>query len=404
MINTQEYIITELKKTLEKMIILSSRRLDNLVAIVLGIIVSKSTILSNISEELNDFYSTAKEESKIKRIQRFLTNKKINPEHTYEYFAYKLLKNYKNHSKRIYIIFDHTTIKDKFVILQFSLKIGKRAVPLWYKVFKYKEKGNKNFKHVKEGLNFIYSITKEYDYEVIVLADRGFKSIDLFKYIDEVLKFKYCIRCTKDLGIEIDGKSKIKKLQDINTLKNKTKHLTGIKLTAQKYLCNIAICKAEDKEDTWYIANNLEKPLSIREYKKRFDIEEMFKDFKSGGFNLEDTWSKNIHYVKMLYFCVYIAYCWMITLGTSCTKDRKNRIISTTKRLKGKQVRIYSIFRSGLKWFKRCYYQCKKKYHLKTVFTLYEGQHQILLLTKYTVILLVISIYIFLHILIYLNI
>ncbi|MBS4534334.1 hypothetical protein GOQ29_01735, partial [Clostridium sp. D2Q-14] len=52
----------------------------------------------------------AKEESKIKRMQRFLTNKNINPEYTYEYFTYKLFKNYKNHSKKIYIIFDHTTI------------------------------------------------------------------------------------------------------------------------------------------------------------------------------------------------------------------------------------------------------------------------------------------------------
>ncbi|MBS4535216.1 hypothetical protein GOQ29_06235 [Clostridium sp. D2Q-14] len=57
MINTQEHIITELKETLEKMIILSLRCLDNLVAIVLDIIISQSTILSNIAQELNDFYS-----------------------------------------------------------------------------------------------------------------------------------------------------------------------------------------------------------------------------------------------------------------------------------------------------------------------------------------------------------
>lgn len=373
MIYDQEYITTELKKTLEKMLILSSTRLNNLVAIVIGIIAAKSVVLSQISQELKDSYSSGTEESKIKRLYRFLTNKGINAEKSYEFFAYKLLKTYKNHSKKVYIIFDHTTIEDKFVILQFSLKIGKRAVPLWYKVFKYKEDGNKNFKHVKEGLRFIHSIITPYNYKVIILADRGFKSVDLFKFIDEDLNWEYCIRCTKDLGISIDGRDKIKKLEDISPLKGKAKHFYNIKLTSQGYNCNMSVCKSEGSEDTWFIANNLKEPLAIREYKKRFDIEEMFKDFKSGGFNLEDTWSLNIHYIRMLYFCISIAYCWMITLGTSCTKDKKNKIVGATKTLKGKQVRIYSLFRAGITWFKRCYNSLKSKYYLKIIFTLYEA-------------------------------
>ena len=38
MINDQDYITTELKKTLEKMIILSTPRLNNLIAIIIGLI------------------------------------------------------------------------------------------------------------------------------------------------------------------------------------------------------------------------------------------------------------------------------------------------------------------------------------------------------------------------------
>ena len=135
MINDQEYITTELKKTLEKMIILSTPRLNNLIAMIIGIITSQSVILSKISQELKDCYSLGTEESKIKRLQRFLSNKAINPEKLYEFFAYKLLQKYKFKSKSIYIIFDHTTIDDRFVILQFSLKVGKRAIPLWFKLF-----------------------------------------------------------------------------------------------------------------------------------------------------------------------------------------------------------------------------------------------------------------------------
>ena len=82
-------------------------------------------------------------------------------------------------------------------------------------MFKYKQDGNKDFIHVKEGLKFLHKILTSYEFDVTILADRGFKSIDLFKFIDETLKWKYCIRCTKYMGISIVGKSKIKKLDDI---------------------------------------------------------------------------------------------------------------------------------------------------------------------------------------------
>jgi len=58
----------------------------------------------------------------------------------------------------------------------------------------YKEDGNKDFKHIKEGLLFLHSVMLPYKYQVTLLADRGFKSVDLFKFIDEDLNWKYCIR------------------------------------------------------------------------------------------------------------------------------------------------------------------------------------------------------------------
>ena len=95
------------------------------------------------------------------------------------------------------------------------MKVSKRDIQLWFKLFKYKQDGNKDFIHVKEGLKFLHKILTPYEFDVTILTDRGFKSIDLFKFIDETLKWKYCIRYTKYMGISIIGKSKIKKLDDI---------------------------------------------------------------------------------------------------------------------------------------------------------------------------------------------
>jgi hypothetical protein len=43
-------------------------------------------------------------------------------------------------------------------------------------------------------------------------------------------------------------------------------------------------------KEGWFILTDLpELGAAITAYKQRFDIEEMFRDFKTGGYNLEDT-------------------------------------------------------------------------------------------------------------------
>ena len=91
----------------------------------------------------------------------------------------------------------------------------------------------------------------------------------------------------------------------------------------------------------------------------------MFRDLKSYGFNMEDTWTESIKYFENLYLCLCIAYTWMIILGADCSKNKKSRIIGATKKIKNDIVRIYSLFSSGLTWFNRCYDADRKKYNLK---------------------------------------
>jgi hypothetical protein len=373
MLNNQEYITTQLEKVLYEILPITSKRLKNLVSIIIGIILSKSVELSDISERLKDNFSEGTEDSKMKRIYRFFSSAPVNADYIYSFFIEEVIKKYvkRSRDRKIIIIFDHTTLDDRFLILQFSLKVGKRAIPLWYKIFEYNEKNNKNFKHIKEGISELNEIFAAYNYEVVLLGDRGFKSIDLFKFIDN-LGWKYCIRCTNDMLVKIEGKKKIKYLRDITPIKSHVKKFNEVLLTAEKYKCNLAVCRAEDSDDTWYLATNMDSKYAVMEYKKRFIIEEMFKDLKSNGFNIEGTWTESIIYFRNLYLCVSMAYTWMIVLGADCSKNKKSKIIGATKNIKNKVVRIYSLFTSGMKWFNRCYDSSAKKYKLRFDFVLYD--------------------------------
>jgi hypothetical protein len=159
---------------------------------------------------------------------------------------------------------------------------------------------------------------------------------------------------------------------NITPLKNGVRKFNGVLLSAAKYKCNIAVCKAEESDDTWYIVTNMDSKKAVREYKKRFIIEEMFRDLKSYGFNMEGTWTEDIVYFQNLYLCLSIAYTWMIILGADCSKNKKSKIIGATKKLKNKVVRIYSLFTCGIKWFNRCYDSDIQKYRLKFDFILYD--------------------------------
>lgn len=62
----------------------------------------------------------------------------------------------------------------------------------------------------------------------------------------------------------------------------------------------------------------------------------------------------------------------MISIGTFCSKNKKNKQLYSVKNIKSKKVRTYSIFRTGLRWFKRCLYEDRRKYYLKISFIVYE--------------------------------
>jgi hypothetical protein len=74
-------------------------------------------------------------------------------------------------------------------------------------------------------------------------------------------------------------------------------YLNGVSVTKQKGFgkFNVA-CKWKRKywgwspDEGWFILTNLpDLESGILSYKKRFGIEEMFRDFKSGGYKLEGT-------------------------------------------------------------------------------------------------------------------
>ena len=103
------------------------------------------------------------------------------------------------------------------------------------------------------------------------------------------------MRLKKNENIQQD--SEFIKLSELGLKPGTNLFIEGVSITKQKGfgLFNIA-GKWQRKyrgwvaDEGWFILTNLGSlEDTINAYRKRFDIEEMFRDFKSGGYHLGDT-------------------------------------------------------------------------------------------------------------------
>ncbi len=110
--------------------------------------------------------------------------------------------------------------------------------------------------------------------------------------------------------------------------------IKGVKVTKIKGFTSFNVaCKWKRKilgvtpVEGWFILTNLETlELAITAYKRRFDIEEMFRDFKSGGYNLEDT---NVSGQRLITLILLIAFA----------KRAGGNLAYTSATIKGQEIK-----------------------------------------------------------------
>lgn len=133
------------------------------------------------------------------------------------------------------------------------------------------------------------------NYQFVMLADREFCSVKLATWLQEQ-KVEFCLRLKKNEFISSDSVAETQ-LSELGLKPGISLFIEDVKVTKTFKIggFNVAgkwkrkILGVAPKEG-WFILTNLTSlDAAIAAYRKRFGIEEMFRDFKSGGYNLEDT-------------------------------------------------------------------------------------------------------------------
>ena len=129
--------------------------------------------------------------------------------------------------------------------------------------------------------------------------------------------------------------------------------LEGVKVTQTKNIKSFNLaCKWKRKasgfsqKEGWFILTDLTLKLAIERYQQRFDIEEMFRDFKRGGYNLESTKVSGERLISLL-LLISLAYLLATIEGTSIKQKGIQKYVGRVKET-GRTERRHSCFYIGL--------------------------------------------------------
>ena len=87
--------------------------------------------------------------------------------------------------------------------------------------------------------------------------------------------------------------------------------------------------------------------MTVRYYKRRMWIEEMFGDMKKHGFDLENTMLHTFQRLSRLTLAVAFLYVWLISIGTRTIHAGLRHLVDRNDR------RDLSIFQIGLRFIQR---------------------------------------------------
>lgn len=282
--------------------------------------------------------------SKARQFSRWLHNEKIRPMLIYQAFIRKMLADWCGQTA--YLALDTTQLWQQFVIVRLALVYGGRAIPLGWVVC---ASGSASVavaryqRMLAQVAAQIPATTK-----VILLADRGFGHVELMK-VARQLGWHFRLRLKGDTWVHLSNGQRYQVRSLIPPL-GKGCCYSQVWLTQQQVgPLHLAVAQVITPEGTekWAIVSD--EPVgrhTFDEYGLRFDIEENFRDDKSGGFNLEDSQLHDAMALSRLCLVLATATVYLVSTGQAVVTLGFRPVVDTHWR------RGLSFLKIGWRWCK----------------------------------------------------
>lgn len=229
-------------------------------------------------------------ESRRRNLQRFLLLPQLSAQALwFPIVKYWLRRTFKR-GQRLHLVIDRTQWK-AHNLLMVSVVYGKRAIPLAWQLLD--KQGQSSFSEQKQVLRRVLEVVRRY--QPVILGDREFHSVTLADWLRQQ-QVSFVLRLPKSTTVQPLPGSPFERLDELAQFPGIAVHEVQVQVTQQQGFGRFnlvtrwkRVYRQSKAHQVWYLLTNLGTlDEALKAYAKRFSIEPMFRDFKSGGYHLEN--------------------------------------------------------------------------------------------------------------------
>ena len=286
-------------------------------------------------------------ESRRRHLQRFLRLPQLSVLLLWFPLIKCIIETHYKKTTRLLVAIDRTQWKHNNLFIA-SIIWEKRAMPIYWQFID--KQGSSNLAEQQALLRPVLRLLK--DYEIVVIGDREFRSVELANWLQH-RNIYFALRQKQDNYIQMSGQD-YQPLRSLGLVPGMKLYLTGVNVTKKKGFGSFDIAaywkrkyRGRVEEQGWYILTNLGSlRAAVDAYKARSGIEAMFKDCKSGGYNLEGS-KATIERLTSLVLIIAIAYTCASLSGRKIKQMGQQKYVNRLQEL-GRTQRRHSSFWVGL--------------------------------------------------------
>jgi hypothetical protein len=338
---TDRYIVyTKVLKVLKQMVKMEDpRHVVTLAMMVAGIVTGRNAQLSAMSSEI---LVAAKEKSIEMRLRRWVKHSGIDAEVVYLPFALQILEALA--PMGLVLVMDGSQAGRGCMVLMVGVLYKKRALPIAWIVYKGKKGHTTAQRHIQALEKVLPLLPSES--EVVLLGDAEYDTIEMIVWVQENTTWGYVLRTSPQIYVQEGQQSQ--PIRDYPMAKGQVFQRSQVGFTqSAEVTLNLIGWWSSCYEEPLYLVTNLSNAYqACKYYRRRFQIETLFSDQKSRGFQIHKSHLSDPARLGRMLVAACLAYLWMICQGIWVIATHHTGLIDRTDRVDK------SLFRLGLDWIK----------------------------------------------------
>ncbi len=296
------------------------RRLNTLVWAIVGLSLTHTVRLDAWAEVLEGRAQYAA--SRVRRFSRWLHHPAISPSQWYQPLLQAALVDWPL-DQLLYVALD-TTALTPFVLIRASLVYRGRAISLAWRALRHRST-QVSFEAYQPVLDQVHAIMPP-GMVITLLADRGFVHERLLHYLN-LQRWHFRLRLPGDTLVHLSAQH-VSAVKELCPPAGRDRFFHGVSIlgTAVGPVHLALVALVDQPNDPWFVVSD--EPTDAKtldEYGLRFDIEENFRDEKSGGYQIHLSQLTTPEALERLILILAIATLHLTSIGVGVVRAEKRR-------------------------------------------------------------------------------